>query len=348
MTDAQTPNFPQPPSGLASGPAGKGLAGMSLSVSSVSAKKRAEREAAQKEQTSQAQQKKEQAGGAQQAAPTQKAAPVSDLDPKDPFAPLWQLDGVAQAASEAAQAISAVHRHKANLRKHNVTGSESVLRGARASAWLDGGDRTLPDDGNVTDPTLAAALRVADSLSPEAMSETTRIWQRAPQQILAKFALNAAPISAGTSGAAGDAATKSANSAALDEASRPVGDENLSAAMKEQRLHILGDFITGGTKVHAAVLSAIVHGKLLTMRPFAHHNGIIARAASRLTTVASGLDPRGLGVPEVYWTRHREEYEATAEEFKKGTPEGLRRWILLHLEGLKAGAVEARGIADAV
>lgn len=336
MTDAQKPNFPQPPSPAAGGPAGKGLAGMNLSVSSVSAKKRAERQAAQKVPGNQ-----EQQGG--------QSAPVSTLDPNDPFAPLWQLDGVAEAAMDAAQAISAVHRHKANLRKHNVTGSESVLRGARASAWLDGGDRTVPDDGNVTDPTLAAALRVADSLSPETISETARIWQRAPQQILAKFALNAAPISAGNStGDVSDSTVNAADTAALDEASRPVGDDKLSAAMKEQRLHILGDFITGGTQVHTAVLSAVVHGELLTMRPFAHHNGIIARAASRLTTVASGLDPRGLGVPEVYWTRHREEYNNAAEEFAKGTPEGLRRWILLHVEGLKAGAVEARGIADAV
>ena len=96
------------------------------------------------------------------------------------------------------------------------------------------------------------------------------------------------------------------------------------------------------------VLSAVVHGELLTMRPFADNNGIVARAASRLTTIAGGSDPRGLGVPEVYWTRHRDEYRAAAEAFASGDPEGVRRWILLHLAGLEAGAVEARGIAEAV
>lgn len=132
------------------------------------------------------------------------------------------------------------------------------------------------------------------------------------------------------------------------KAGRPVGDDKLSSAMKEQRLHILGDFITGRTDVHAGVLCAVVHGELLTMRPFEYNNGIIARAASRLVAVSTGLDPRGLSVPEVYWTRHRDEYFEAAAGFASATPEGLRKWILLHLEGLKAGAVEARGIADAV
>ena len=313
----------QPPKKDATATPGSGLAGMSLGVSSVSAKKRAEREAASATSAG---------AGTGAGAPT---VALPQLDPKDPLAPLWALEGVAELAVSVAQTIQGVHRHKSNLRKHNVTGSESVLRGARASAWLDGGERTLPEDGQVTDPVLAASLRVADAISPEAISETSRIWARAPQQVLAKFALHAAP-------------TGAQNSAPQDSVGRPVGDEKLSAAMKEQRLHILGDLITGGSQAHAGLLSAVVHGELLTLQPFAHHNGIIARAASRLTTISAGLDPRGLAVPEVYWTRHREDYEQAALGVASGTAAGLRTWILLHLRGLEAGAVEARGIAEAM
>lgn len=50
----------------------------------------------------------------------------------------------------------------------------------------------------------------------------------------------------------------------------------------------------------------------------------------------------------MHWTRHRDEYRAAAEAFASGDPEGVRRWILLHLAGLEAGAVEARGIAESV
>ncbi len=40
--------------------------------------------------------------------------------------------------------------------------------------------------------------------------------------------------------------------------------------------------------------------------------GVVARAVSRLVTIASGLDPHGLGVPEVYWMRHSGDYRAAA------------------------------------
>lgn len=258
----------------------------------------------------------------------------------DPLAPLLELEGVADAAAAASDAVAAVHRHRVNLRKWNITGAESALRGARASAWLEGADPALPVDGEVTDPVLAAALRAADPISPEAVGETSRVWRRAPLQVLAKLALVSSPTGPSLSDAPLDA-TESA-------AGRPVGGDGMSAAMKQSRLHVLGEMIVGGTEVPATVLSAIVHGELLTLRPFAHNNGIIARAASRLTTITGGADPRGLGVPEVYWTRHRDEYRAAAEAFATGTPEGVRRWILHHLAGLEAGAVEARGIADAV
>ncbi len=255
----------------------------------------------------------------------------------DPLAPLMELEGVADATNEAIDALSAVHRHKVNLRKHNLTGAESVLRGARASAWLAGGRRDLPDDGHVTDPVLAASLRTYEPLAPETISETARIWQRAPLQVLAKFALVAD----------GDSKTSFAQ-AQSSPVGQPVGDDKLSAAMKEQRLHLLGRMITGGTQVNGVVLSGVIHGEILTMRPFAANNGLIARAASRLASVTTGIDPRGLGVPEVYWTRHKQNYEQAAEAFVQGTPEGVRQWLIMHAEGLTAGATEARGIAQAV
>lgn len=258
----------------------------------------------------------------------------------DPLAPLMELEGVADAAATASEAISAVHRHRANLRSWTVTGAESVLRGARASAWLEGADPTLPSTGDITDPVMAAALRAADPIAPEAIEETVRVWRRAPIQVLARLALIASPAGPLLSDAPTDARTS--------DAGRPVGDDSLSAAMKEQRLHLLGDLVSGGTSVPDGVLSAVVHGELLTMRPFAANNGIIARAASRLTTIAGGSDPRGLGVPEVYWTRHRDDYRTAAAAFATGDPDGVRRWLLLHLAGLEAGATEARGIAEAV
>jgi hypothetical protein len=72
----------------------------------------------------------------------------------------------------------------------------------------------------------------------------------------------------------------------------------------------------------------------------------VARAVSRLVTRASGLDPHGLGVPEVYWMRHAADYRSAARDFASGTPDGLRNWLLLCCRALRDGAREAVSIAD--
>jgi hypothetical protein len=64
-------------------------------------------------------------------------------------------------------------------------------------------------------------------------------------------------------------------------------------------------------------------------------------------TIGSGLDPHGLGVPEVYWMRHSGDYRAAAGGFASGTADGLASWILLSCRGLHAGAREALQIAQA-
>jgi hypothetical protein len=74
---------------------------------------------------------------------------------------------------------------------------------------------------------------------------------------------------------------------------------------------------------------------------------VVARAVSRLVTQASGLDPHGLGVPEVYWMRHAGDYRAAAQQFATGTADGLRQWVLLSCRALEEGAAEALSIAEA-
>ena len=67
---------------------------------------------------------------------------------------------------------------------------------------------------------------------------------------------------------------------------------------------------------------------------------------SRLVTIASGLDPHGLGVPEVFWMRHSGDYRAAARGFASGTPDGLAAWLVLSCQALQAGAREALSIAE--
>ena len=253
----------------------------------------------------------------------------------DPLAPLAELPGVPEAVERASDFIARAHRHPANLRGWDVTGSESVLRGAPASAQLDGGTPRLPEDGQVEDPILAGSLRAAELLAPDGIAETRTTWQRAPLQVIAKINAVASPQMSDENFRA-----KAAHNAEFLVPGRPK-------RATDGRLQLLGSLIAGGTKVNSVVLSAIIHGELLTLEPFADANGVTARACSRLATITGGLDPRGLGVPEVWWNRHRDEYRAKAAAFAKGGSEAMAEWIIFHAEGLAEGSLEAKSIADA-
>ncbi len=175
------------------------------------------------------------------------------------------------------------------------------------------------------DPVLAGALRVSEALEGGATS-LVGVWQRAPLQAIARLhALAAADL------------------ADDDRLGRPRGDADVG-----RRMALLADIVTGGTQVPAPVLAAVVHGELLTLAPFGTADGVVARAVSRLVTIATGLDPHGLGVPEVYWMRHSGDYRAAARGFSSGTPDGLAAWLVLSARALHAGAREALAIAQAV
>ena len=113
------------------------------------------------------------------------------------------------------------------------------------------------------------------------------------------------------------------------------------------RLDLLTGLVTGGSAVAAPVLAGVAHGEMLTVAPFGSSDGVVARAVSRLVTMATGLDPHGLGVPEVYWLRRADEYRSAAAGFASGDPEAVGSWLLMCCQALEDGAREALSIADA-
>lgn len=239
-----------------------------------------------------------------------------------PLAPLTELPGVAAAGDEARQALGKAHRHRTNLRGWPATAAEAALRAARASSVLEGGSLQLPESGT-PDPLLAGALRVAEALEGGATT-LVGVWQKAPMQALARLhALAAADL--------------------VDEErlGRPRPDPEVGS-----RLTLLVDLITGKSDVPATVLAAVAHGELLTLEPFGTADGIVARGVSRLVTIATGLDPHGLGVPEMFWMRNSGDYRAAARGFASGTPDGLAAWLILSSQALRAGAREALSIAE--
>ncbi|MGH3493221.1 MAG: oxidoreductase [Sciscionella sp.] len=247
--------------------------------------------------------------------------PAGQPTPADTLAQLAELDGVAEAVRRVREAVVAVHRHPSNRRGWAATAAEASLRAARASAGLAGGALELPAEGGaIDDPVLAGAVRVADALGG-----LLSTWQRAPLQALARMhVLAAADL--------------------LDSADlgRPRTGRNSA-----RRLDLLAELLTGATAVAGPVLAAVVHGELLAVAPFGAADGVVARAAARLTTISTGLDTKGLIVPEVFWLRRATTYRERAEGFASGTAEGVGAWLRFCCEAMQAGAAEARGIADA-
>ena len=240
----------------------------------------------------------------------------------DPLSPLLELPGVAEASERARDELARVHRHRANLRGWPVTAAEASLRAARASSVLDGGP-TQVDDSVTRNPVFAGALRVSQAMEG---GETPLIgvWRRAPLQALARLHMLAAADRVDDDDALG----------------RPRAGSQFG-----RRLEMLAELATGGTRAPAPIFAAVIHGELLTLAPFGSADGVVARAAARLVTIASGLDPHGLGVPEVVWMRAAGEYRAAADGFAGGTPEGVANWLLLCCRALHGGAGEALKIA---
>jgi hypothetical protein len=240
----------------------------------------------------------------------------------DPLAPLLELPGIPEAVARARDALVAVHNHPVNRRGWPASAAEASVRAARASAALDGA--ALATSDTVADPVLAGAVRAA-----EESGRLLGAWRSSPLQALARLHVVAAA----------DLVPPDRHEAELG---RPRAGDGVAT-----RLGMLADLVTGGTRVPAPVLVAVVHGELLALAPFAAANGVVARAAARLAAVAAGLDPKGLAVPEVGHLRHAAQYRSAAAAFAGGTGAGVREWVLHCCAQWEAGAREGTSIADA-
>jgi hypothetical protein len=239
----------------------------------------------------------------------------------DPLLALLDLPGVPEAVTVARDAVDKVHRHPANRRGWPTTAAEASVRAARASAAIEGGRVEIPADGSVSDPIFTGALRVAEAIGP-----LLGTWRRAPLQALARLhVLAAADLVTDDTGLG-----------------RPRPEPGVAA-----RLDLLASLVVAESSVPAPVLAAVVHGELLTLAPFGTADGIVARAATRLTLIATGLDPKGLVVPEVALLRRGPAYPAAAAGFASGAAEGVGAWVAFCCKAVADGAKEAISIADA-
>jgi hypothetical protein len=240
----------------------------------------------------------------------------------DPLAPLLDLPGVADAAEAARAAVDRLLGHKVLRRESAGVSAESALRGARASAALEGVDRPLAEvrAGAIDDPVVQGALRVSVGLG--SMVET---WDRAPGQVLARLHVLAA--------------TDLADPADLGRPNGPAGP----------RLGALFSIITGVTAVPAVLVAGVVHGELAALAPFGTQDGVVARAAGRLIGITRGLDPKAVSVPEVGFAElGREAYAEALAGYRSGAAWGVAGWLVHCARATEHGAAEGLAICESL
>jgi hypothetical protein len=241
----------------------------------------------------------------------------------DVLMPLMDLAGVGEAAELARDEIDRLFSHQRLRRDSAPVSAEAALRGAHASAALEGAgyDLEAVRAGAVTNTVVQGALRVSGALG--SLVDT---WAVAPRQVLARLHLLAAT-----------------DTIEADRLGRPEAD-----FAESERLDALIDLLTGPTDVPAVIVAAVVHGELLAMKPFPGPNGLVARAASRLVLVQRGLDPKAVSVPDAGHFAREPEYRGAAATYASGTADGVRAWLRHCCAAIGAGAAEGRAICDRV
>jgi hypothetical protein len=251
--------------------------------------------------------------------------------PSDPLGHLAGLPGVGEAVDRAREAVDALRGHRVLRRQSERVSSESAIRGARASAALEGADlpldvlkRTVTAAGRLPadeEPVVQGALRVAAELG-----RLQGTWERAPLQVVARLHTLAAADLVDDPSSLGRPATAGA-----------------------PRLAGLGELVTGRTGAPAVVVAAVVHAELASGVAFPTGAGLVARAAARLTLVTRGLDPTAVSVPEVgHVELGADTYRAALAGYLTGTDEGLAGWVVHCAEAVVLGAREGVAICEAI
>ncbi len=229
----------------------------------------------------------------------------------DPLAWLTTLEGVPSAFAATRDGIDVMLRDRGLRRTSPETTAESLLRGAHATAVLEGSTSTLAEvragegDEIARDAVRLSAVEL--SLAP--------LIKTAPLQAIARLH-----------------AVVATGSLPESQLGRP---RDAAAA---DRLQGVSELLLTPTEVPALVVAAIVHADLATGAPFASHNGIVARALERLVLVAKGVDAKSLVVPEAGHLALRAQYESNLVGFREGGQRGVHAWLLYAAEAYAAGA----------
>lgn len=238
--------------------------------------------------------------------------------------------GVGAAVSAVRDAMDALRHHRVLRAAAEQVSAESMLRGARASAALQGSHlpldllrrrmRSLEHQAEPGDRIVDGALRATAEVG-----RLQQTWRRAPLQVLARLhALAAVGL--------------------VDD--QELGRPRTGAAA---RLTGLAQLLTAPTPAPAVVVAAVAHGEILAHQVFPATSGVVARAAQRLVITGRGLDPTSVSVPEVGHVELGEDaYQAALAGYAEGGRDGVAGWVRHCADAMVLGAREGVAICESL
>ncbi|RJL22123.1 oxidoreductase [Bailinhaonella thermotolerans] len=256
----------------------------------------------------------------------------------DPLARIADLPGVPEAVDAARESVDRLYRHKVLRRRQPEVSAESALRGAWASAVLEGAQVKLDElrEGDVQEPLVQGALRATAELG-----RLRQTWRLAPRQVLARLH-----------------ALAGADLLPQEELGRPrVGPTDSDpyglgpapgVVEMSARLDALFAVSQESAEAPAVVVGAIVHGELAVLRPFGAVDGLVARVAERLTLIEQGLDPKALVPVELGHREQSESYADALRGYASGTSAGVAGWVRHCAEAVVLGARESTAVCEAL
>lgn len=229
----------------------------------------------------------------------------------DPFTVAGSLEGVPSAMAAARDGIDALLRDRGLRRSRPQATGESLLRGAVASARLEGINATLAQArAGAGDPLLLACVRTGTHLLG-----LVPTWNRAPLQALARLH-----------------AVLGAGLVPPDLLGRPTDTAGVA------RLRELTAALSS-TTAPGLVVAAVAHAEVATAQAFGGvHDAMLGRAAERLVLVATGVDPVSVTVPEAGHAELAGSYPGALEGYARGGTPGVQRWLLHAAQAYALGA----------
>lgn len=263
------------------------------------------------------------------------------------FDALLSLEGVGDAAQTAREACTQLRWHAALRRRIPEAAAESRVRGARATALLEGvevdhitvrdllrGALEWPPEPDPWELTLRGAVQV--TAATEASTGAVLLQDLVRLQIAA-----AAPISD-----ADELGRPRADGETCDEFAT-LGQAPSAAEALDRLRSVLA--LLDASNVPAPVAGALLHAEIAVARPFTRGNGLVARAAHRGYLRTSGLDPTGVAVIEAgYAAKGSADYLGALTAYAQGGTDGVRLWLIHSADAVVAAAAEGSRICDAV